>query len=292
MKILITEEQLRILLEQKVTVDSIADGLWTSVSGPGTNEENFYRFLGQIKDKNTLNLVSKKLKDKYKEDLYQIINNSNLTVAEFTVAEKNKIISILNANKLPHTLDDKGYVVVDKAANFLDPTTLNPSNKLFNFLKKEEGKKGEPVLIAYKKPGDVLTIGYGHTKGVREGMKITKETAIKLLIEDMNDAADCVRRIFKRWKAKNINVTITQSMFDTLTSLVFNSGCGSLNGDSVKKDDVIDYVRTKKFGMAAQRIKTFNIAKAKEGFSGLIPRRERESKMFCEQGGCGSVGTT
>ena len=291
MKILITEEQLRILLEQKVTVDSIADGLWTSVSGPGTNEENFYRFLGQIKDKNTLNLVSKKLKDKYKEDLYQIINNSNLTVAEFTVAEKNKIISILNANKLPHTLNDKGYVVVDRPANFLDPSTLNPSSKLLNFLMYEEGdpaKKGEPVLTAYKKAGDVWTIGYGHTNGVKKGMKITKDTAIKFLKEDVNIAANCVKRIFNEWKSKKINVTITQSMFDTLTSLVYNAGCGGLRGDETS-GEVIDYIKVKKFGIAAQKIKTF---KLKSGFAGLISRRERESKMFCEQGGCGSVGTT
>ena len=207
MKILITEEQLRILLEQKVTVDSIVDGLWTSVSGPGTNEGNFYKFLSQIKDKNTLNLVSKKLKEKYKEDLYKIINDSQLTIAEFTKAEKNKIISILNANKLPHTLDDKGYVISSVVVKFLDPATLNPSSKLYNFLMWEEGsasKKGEPVLVAYKKAGDVWTIGYGHTKGVTPKMKITKETAIKFLKEDVNEAANCVKRIFSEWKSKRL----------------------------------------------------------------------------------------
>ena len=291
MKILITENQLRILLEQKDTVDSIADGLWNSVSGPGTNENNFYKFLSQIKDKNTLNLVSKKLKEKYKEDLYKIINDSQLSIAEFTRAEKNKIISILNTNKLPHTLDDKGYVIPAVAVKFLDPSTLNPSSKLYNFLMWEEGDakhKGEPVLTAYKKAGDVWTIGYGHTKGVTPKMKITKDVAIKFLKEDANEAANCVKRIFSEWKSKKIDVTITQSMFDTLTSLVYNAGCGGLRGDATS-GEVIDYVKAKKFGIAAQKIKTF---KLKSGFSGLITRREKESKMFCEQGGCGSVGTT
>ena len=77
-------------------------------------------------------------------------------------------------------------------------------------------------------------------------------------------------------------------MFDTLTSLVYNAGCGGLRGDSTS-GEVIDYVKAKKFGAAAQKIKTFNL---KSGFSGLGTRREKESKMVCEQGGCGSVGTT
>jgi len=291
MKILITEEQLRILLEQKVTVDSIADGLWTSVSGPGTNEENFYKVLTQIKDKNTLNLVSKKLKEKYKEDFYQIVNDSKLTLAEFTEAEKNKIISILNTNKIPHTINDKGHVVLKVTVNFLNPATLSPSSKLLNFLMYEEGDpahKGEPVLTAYKKAGDVWTIGYGHTSGVKKGMKISKQTAIKFLKQDAASAADCVKRIFNEWKSKKINVTITQSMFDTLVSLVYNAGCGGLRGDETG-GEVIDYVKVKKFGTAAQKIKNF---KLKAGFSGLVSRREKESKMFCEQGGCGTVGTT
>lgn len=292
MKILITEKQFNLLFEQKVTVDSIADGLWASIKGPGTSEENFYKFLSLIKDTNTFNLVNKKLKEKYKEDFHKIVNDSVLTVAEFTNEEKKKIVNILNTNKIPHVIDDKGFVILKSSlVNFLDPATLNPSNKLLNFLMFEEGdpkQKGEPVLKSYKKPGDVWTIGYGHTTGVKPKMKINKDKAIKFLKQDANVAADCVKRIFNEWKSKKIDVKITQSMFDVLVSLAFNAGCGNLRGDS-SNTDVIDFVRVKKFATAAQKIKTF---KLKKGFSGLIDRREKESIMFCEQGGCGEKGAT
>lgn len=292
MRILITEKQYRILTEQKVTIDSIVDGLWNAIKGPGTDEESFYKNLSLIKDKNTLNSVNKKLKEKYKEDFYKIVNDSLLTVAEFTDEEKKKIVDILNSNKLPHTVNEKGFVVVKiPSVNLLDPATLSPSNKLLNFLMYEEGdpkQKGEPVLVAYKKAGDVWTIGYGHTSGVKKGMKISKNTAIKFLKSDMNVASNCVKRIFTEWKSKKIDVKITQSMFDTLVSLAFNSGCGSLRGEA-GGGDVIDYVKVKKFATASQKIKTF---KLKSGFGGLVTRREKESKMFCEQGGCGAVGTT
>ena len=40
-------------------------------------------------------------------------------------------------------------------------------------------------LEAYKCPAGVWTIGYGHTAGVKQGMKITLEEADKFLREDV-----------------------------------------------------------------------------------------------------------
>ena len=37
------------------------------------------------------------------------------------------------------------------------------------------------VLTSYKCPAGVWTIGYGHTKGVKKGYKITKEQAVEYL---------------------------------------------------------------------------------------------------------------
>jgi GH24 family phage-related lysozyme (muramidase) len=74
-------------------------------------------------------------------------------------------------------------------------------------------------------------------------------------------------------------------MFDTLTSLAFNAGCGSLRGTN-SSDDVIDYIKNGKFADAANKILSFKADKP--GFSGLRTRREREREMFCKQGGCKS----
>jgi GH24 family phage-related lysozyme (muramidase) len=72
-------------------------------------------------------------------------------------------------------------------------------------------------------------------------------------------------------------------MFDALTSLTFNAGCGSIRGGS-SKNDLIDYVKAGKFGEASKMIPAFNSDKS--GFSGLKTRREKEKNLFCRDGGC------
>ena len=51
-----------------------------------------------------------------------------------------------------------------------------------DLIKKYEGLR----LEAYKCPAGVWTIGYGHTKGVIKGMKISKEEAEELLKQDVS----------------------------------------------------------------------------------------------------------
>ena len=48
-------------------------------------------------------------------------------------------------------------------------------------IKKFEGCE----LRSYKDSVGVLTIGYGHTKGVEEGMTITKEEADRMLEDEL-----------------------------------------------------------------------------------------------------------
>lgn len=285
-RILITENQYKFLLEQTTSVNNIVDGIWKSVNGVGTDEETFFNLLSQIKDQKTLNLVDSTLKNKYKEGFYEIIND----MLEFTPSEKTNIVKILTTNKLPHYFNKYGkilpkQVIPNRTVKLFDPETLKPSNNLVKFLMYEEGDpkiKGEPMLVSYRKSGDVWTIGYGHTMNVKGGMKITKNQAIKLLMQDITEHEKCVKGIFADWKKNGINVNVTQSMYDTLISLSFNSGCGSIRGSS-SKNDMIDYVKTKEFYYASEKIKTFNL---KKGFSGLITRRQKESQMFCSQGGC------
>ena len=50
-------------------------------------------------------------------------------------------------------------------------------------IKKFEGLE----LNAYKCPAGVWTIGYGHTKGVQEGMVISEETANDMLVEELEE---------------------------------------------------------------------------------------------------------
>lgn len=160
-----------------------------------------------------------------------------------------------------------------------DGTKMRASQNFWDFIKFEEGdpKKPvgsikEPVLKAYKDTSGIWTIGYGHTgSDVKEGLVITKQQALKLLYSDATISADCVRRFLSEWKDKGLKTyMLTQGEFDSLVSLVFNSGC-----DSVRMSRFIQYLKSgqnKKAGEA--------ILKYKDNNSGLKNRREKESNMF------------
>ena len=76
-------------------------------------------------------------------------------------------------------------------------------------------------LTAYKCPSGVLTIGYGHTKGVYEGMQITHNQAVRLLAADMAQAHGVVERHVKK--------PLRPKQKDALASFVFNVGEGGLS---------------------------------------------------------------
>jgi lysozyme len=286
MKLIINESQCKILIEQLKSPNpqEIADMIWSSVSGVGTDEEKMYSALKLINNQNILNSVNSILVKNHNQNLQQII----LEPFEFTDEEKKTIYNIFKTNGLLNLiLNGNQQKTSSQQKTLLDPLSLQPSDNLIKFLKCEEGKPGsncQPMLKSYRVPGDVWTVGFGHTgENVKPNMKINQSKAEQLLQKDAQTASDCVKRIFSDWKQNNINRTITQSMFDALTSLAFNAGCGSLRGGS-SKNDLIDYVKAGKFADASKRILTFKADKP--GFSGLKIRREKEKNLFCKDGGC------
>lgn len=82
-------------------------------------------------------------------------------------------------------------------------------------------------LDAYVDAVGVLTIGYGHTKNVYSGQRITEAQAEALLVTDLNDAASDIHRM--------VNVPLNQQQFDALVSFVFNVGGGSLSDTGVAR---------------------------------------------------------
>jgi lysozyme len=91
------------------------------------------------------------------------------------------------------------------------------SDKGVALIKAHEGKR----LSAYRCPGGVWTIGYGHTTAaghptVVPGMRITER-----------EAEDILRRDISRFEArvnKLVAVPLTQGQFDALVSFDFNTG--------------------------------------------------------------------
>ena len=58
---------------------------------------------------------------------------------------------------------------------------MRTSQEGISLIKKFEGCRLESYLCS----ADVLTIGYGHTEGVYDGMKITQEMADEMLEKDL-----------------------------------------------------------------------------------------------------------
>ena len=93
---------------------------------------------------------------------------------------------------------------------------MNTSQRGINLIKQFEGVR----LTAYKCPAGVYTIGYGHTRGVKRGMKITEEEASAFLTADLLNSEKAVERYDSvyHWN---------QNEFDALVSFTFN--CGATN---------------------------------------------------------------
>jgi len=96
-------------------------------------------------------------------------------------------------------------------------TKWQPSKLINEFVKQQEGLK----LKTYTCKGGVLTIGYGHTKNVKEGQKITIEEAEQLYLEDIKETTDNLNR---RLETLQISTKIQQHHFDAMFSLSFNCG--------------------------------------------------------------------
>lgn len=81
--------------------------------------------------------------------------------------------------------------------------------------------------VAYRCPAGVLTIGYGHTAGVKEGQRLSsKEEGDALLSGDLLSFGGDVERLVDR-------ANTTQHQFDALVSLAENIGTGNFSGSTV-----------------------------------------------------------
>jgi len=121
-------------------------------------------------------------------------------------------------------------------------------------------------LEAYLCPANVWTIGYGHTKGVKKGDKITKEQAEKLLEEDLAFFRNGVKRLVK--------VALNKNQFGALVSFAYNLGLGSLESSTLLK-----MLNAKDYQGAADQFLRWNKSKGKV-LTGLVRRREAERAVF------------
>jgi GH24 family phage-related lysozyme (muramidase) len=97
-----------------------------------------------------------------------------------------------------------------------------------NLIKKWEKLELQAYLPT---PNDKWTIGWGHTKTARPGMKITEAEAQRLFETDTAWVEDTLARLVK--------VPLNQYQYDALASLVFNIGWTKQTNKKTGKKEVL-----------------------------------------------------
>ena len=142
---------------------------------------------------------------------------------------------------------------------------MKASNELIEAIKQFEGCK----LTAYKDDGKgIWTIGFGTTKGVKPGDKISMSLAIDYLKQDL--------AVFER-EVTALGVAKTQGQFDALVDFCYN--CGTAN---LKSSTLLKKIKAKASKAEIQaQFNRWTYAGGKV-LPGLVKRRAWEAKRYFE----------
>jgi lysozyme len=149
---------------------------------------------------------------------------------------------------------------------------LQASPALYALIKESEGLQ----LISYKCPSGVWTVGWGHTKGVKAGMKISLLQAEKMLHEDVAEAERAVKEL--------VTVLLTQGQFDALVDFVFNVG-PDIDDDTIPEglgdSRLLKLLNAGNYGGAAKEIDNWVYGgNPRSRLPGLVSRRAKARKLF------------
>jgi lysozyme len=142
-----------------------------------------------------------------------------------------------------------------------------------SIIKSFEGlhRLGDDGLVrAYRCPAGKWTVGYGHTKGVRSGMKVTPEECEQFLIDDVKWCEEAVRR--------HVEVPLSQRQFDALISFVFNLGEGNF-----ARSTLLKRLNKGHYDEVPEQLQRWNKARVDgvlKPLRGLTRRRSAEAALF------------
>lgn len=152
-------------------------------------------------------------------------------------------------------------------------SVLMVSGSLLASLAGTEGYR-ETAYVPVK--GDVYTIGFGSTSGVKKGDRITPERAlIRFLDEIENVYADGVKKCVK--------VALYQHEYEAYVRLAYNIGVPAFcrSAGPGKPPNLIDLINAERYAEACQRIEAFNKGPGRKVMPGLVKRRAEERRI-CE----------
>ena len=139
---------------------------------------------------------------------------------------------------------------------------MNISQEGISLIKKFEGCE----LKAYQDSVGVWTIGFGHTKGVKEGDEITQDMAETMLEEEMPEYEGYINNM--------VSAPLKQCQYDALCAWVYNLGPTNL-----KESTLLKLLNAGDYHLIPSQIKRWNKAGG-ETLKGLIRRREAEALLF------------
>lgn len=137
-------------------------------------------------------------------------------------------------------------------------------------IKRYEGLR----VGAYLCPAGRWTIGYGHTRGVQPGDKITRQQAESMFEEDLEAFSSEVVALLKGSPVK-------QGEFDALVSFAYNCGVQALATSSLLRK-----VRAgDKAGAAKEFGKWHHVSSSGKLIDepGLVARRQAEAELFLRE---------
>ena len=129
-------------------------------------------------------------------------------------------------------------------------------------IKDYEGLRLTPYLC----PARVWTIGYGHTRTVHAGMKITPQEADALLQDDL--------RLVERATQRLVQVTLNDNQFAALVSFTFNVGIGNL-----ERSTLLSLLNRGWYEQVPAQLMRWDRASG-EPLGGLSRRRAAEARLW------------
>ena len=129
-------------------------------------------------------------------------------------------------------------------------------------IKKFEGCE----LKAYQCSANVWTIGYGHTRGVKEGDQISADKAEYILLEDLIE--------FEKYVDQLVTVSLNQDQFDALVAWTFNLGPTNL-----KESTMLLRLNDGQYDEVPAQMARWNRSGG-EVLEGLKRRRKAEGLLF------------
>ena len=141
---------------------------------------------------------------------------------------------------------------------------MRASSTLIQAIKKFEGVS----LSAYQDSKGVWTIGYGHTKDVKKGDRITQYQAEQFLREDLQQ--------FEAF-ANKVKRIATQGKFDAVLDFIYNCGPANFESSTLKK-----YIEVGKAAWEIQEQFLLWVNAGGRKLGGLVTRRIWEANRFNE----------